>query len=52
MATPSQWKRMPGDVREWLRLQQAKSELPAPDKLLVETFEREGRNFIVIYGFE
>ncbi len=52
MATPSQWKRMPGDVREWLRLQQAKSELPAPDKLLVETFERDGRNFIVIYGFE
>jgi ATP-dependent Lhr-like helicase len=52
MATPSEWRRMPGDVREWLRLQQAKSELPGPDKLLVETFERDDRHFIVIYGFE
>jgi ATP-dependent helicase Lhr and Lhr-like helicase len=52
MATPSEWRRMPGDVREWLRLQKKRSELPSPDKLLVETFERDERHYIVIYGFE
>ncbi len=52
MATPSQWDRMPPDVHEWLHLQSEKSELPAPGMLLVETFERDKRHYIVIYGFE
>ncbi|MDO9487967.1 MAG: DNA ligase-associated DEXH box helicase, partial [Sphingomonadaceae bacterium] len=52
MANPSQWDRMPPDVHEWLHLQNERSELPAPGRLLVETFERDKRHYIVIYGFE
>jgi ATP-dependent helicase Lhr and Lhr-like helicase len=52
IATPAEWARMPPDVNEWLSLQQEKSELPGPDMLLVETFERDERHYIVIYGFE
>lgn len=52
IATPAEWGRMPPDVHEWLSLQQEKSELPGPDMLLVETFERDERHYIVIYGFE
>jgi ATP-dependent Lhr-like helicase len=39
-------------VREWLELQQERSELPAPDNLLVEIFPREGRWYTVAYAFE
>lgn len=52
IATPTEWGRMPPDVQEWLSLQQEKSVLPGPDMLLVETFERDERHYIVIYGFE
>ena len=52
MATPAQWDRMPPDVHEWLHLQNERSQLPAPGTLLVETFERDRRHYIVVYGFE
>jgi ATP-dependent Lhr-like helicase len=39
-------------VREWLDLQQRRSELPEPDGLLIETFPRAGRWFMVAYCFE
>ncbi|URW77088.1 ligase-associated DNA damage response DEXH box helicase [Sphingomonas donggukensis] len=48
----SQWRRFPADVREWLEVQDRRSVLPAPDQLLVETFEREGRHYMVAYSFE
>ena len=48
----SQWRRFPDDVREWLEVQARRSVLPAPDELLVETFEREGRNYMILYSFE
>ncbi|MBR0553299.1 ligase-associated DNA damage response DEXH box helicase [Sphingomonadaceae bacterium LXI357] len=47
-----QWARFPGDVREWLEVQQRRSVLPAPDQLLVETFPHEGRHYMVAYSFE
>ena len=47
-----QWSRFPPDVREWLEAQDRRSALPAPDQMLVETFPREGRHYLVIYGFE
>ena len=37
---------------EWLQLQQAKSRLPSADKLLVETFPRGDRTYLVAYCFE
>ncbi|WP_082594847.1 ligase-associated DNA damage response DEXH box helicase [Sphingomonas sp. Root710] len=49
---PSQWARFPDDVREWLEVQQRRSRLPAPDELLVETFPRDQRHYMVIYSFE
>jgi len=49
---PEQWPRFPPDVREWLEAQRARSILPAPDRLLIETFPREGRHYMVVYSFE
>ncbi|MBA2934023.1 ligase-associated DNA damage response DEXH box helicase [Sphingomonas sp. CGMCC 1.13654] len=49
---PEEWPRFPPDVREWLEMQQRRSVLPAPDKLLIETFPREGRHYMVVYSFE
>lgn len=50
--TPAEWSRFPDDVREWLEIQGRRSALPRPDQLLVETFPREGRNYMVAYSFE
>jgi ATP-dependent helicase Lhr and Lhr-like helicase len=47
-----QWARFPEDVREWLAMQDRRSILPAPGQLLVETFPREGRHYMVAYSFE
>ena len=52
MADRSQWHRMPPDVHEWLAIQEWRSLIPEPDQLLVETFPRDGREFMVVYGFE
>jgi ATP-dependent Lhr-like helicase len=46
------WGEFPPDVQEWLRLQAARSQLPGPDDVLVETFPRGGRWYMVIYAFE
>ena len=48
----SQWPRFPADVREWLEVQRFRSVLPAPGQLLIETFPREGRHYMVAYSFE
>ena len=49
---PAQWKALPDPVRQWLRMQERRSALPEPDGLLVETFPRGGRWFLVAYCFE
>jgi len=49
---PSQWSRFPSEVREWLEMQQRRSRLPAPGELLIETFPRDGRHYMVAYPFE
>jgi ATP-dependent Lhr-like helicase len=46
------WHLYPEPVQEWLRLQADRSALPGPDDLLVETFPRNGRWFLVAYCFE
>ncbi len=48
---PERWAEMPADVAEWLSVQQARSELPGLDDLFIETFPRDGRWFMVVYGF-
>ena len=52
LAEPGQWARFPDDVREWLEFQAKRSALPRPGQLLVETFRREGRHYMVAYSFE
>lgn len=52
LATPAEWPRFPPDVREWLEAQQARSILPDPGQLLVETFPHQGRHYMVAYSFE
>jgi len=49
---PGCWHAFPEDVQEWLRLQKHRSRLPGPDDLLVETFPRGGRWYMVVYAFE
>ena len=49
---PKAWKALPPPVREWLRLQGEASQLPPKDGLLVETFPRGGKWFLVAYCFE
>lgn len=49
---PAEWARFPADVREWLEVQAYRSRLPAPGRLLVETFPHEGRHHMVAYCFE
>ena len=52
LASPAEWARFPDDVREWLEVQRYRSVLPEPGQLLVETFPREGRHYMVAYSFE
>jgi ATP-dependent Lhr-like helicase len=49
---PKCWTAFPEDVQEWLRLQKYRSRLPGPNNLLVETFPRGGRWYMVAYCFE
>jgi ATP-dependent Lhr-like helicase len=52
LADPSSWNRLPTEVCEWLTLQDERSVLPGRDDLLVETFPRGGRTYLVCYPFE
>lgn len=49
--TPARWPEMPPEVAEWLEIQRLRSTLPGHDDLLIETFPRDGRWFMVAYGF-
>lgn len=49
---PDQWSGLPDQVREWFEIQRERSEIPPPDHLLVETFPRANRHYLVTYPFE
>lgn len=49
---PGKWHALPEQVRDWLELQKLRSRLPRADGLLVETFPRAGRYYLVCYPFE
>ncbi len=51
LQSPRSWDALPAHTADWLRLQAARSELPGPDRLLVETFARGGRRHMCVYGF-
>ena len=52
IADPGAWAALPGQVRDWLQLQSDKSDLPRAGDLLVETFPRANRFYLVCYPFE
>lgn len=49
---PKSWRQLPQQVREWLRMQALRSTMPKPDHLLVETFPRADKHYLVCYPFE
>ena len=46
------WRRLPDQVREWLEIQEWRSQLPGRRELLVETFPRANKYYLVCYPFE
>ena len=52
MSDSAAWAVLPPDVREWLGLQRRHSRIVAEDEMLVETFPRGRRYFLVAYPFE
>jgi Lhr-like helicases len=49
---PARWGALPDQVRDWLAIQREKSVLPKRGELLIETFPRASRFFLVAYPFE
>ncbi|MFA7413611.1 MAG: ligase-associated DNA damage response DEXH box helicase [Rhizobium sp.] len=49
---PARWRALPDQVRDWLEIQREKSELPKRGELLIETFPRASRFYMVAYPFE
>lgn len=45
------WPELPQHTSDWLGLQRRLSRLPEPDRLLVESFPRDGRENLCVYGF-
>ncbi|MBX8783991.1 ligase-associated DNA damage response DEXH box helicase [Ochrobactrum sp. GRS2] len=52
LADDKSWQQLPDQVRDWLQLQRDRSLLPAQNELLVETFPRQNRFYMVCYPFE
>jgi ATP-dependent Lhr-like helicase len=52
MTDQDHWQVLPADVREWLEVQRDRSVIPAEDEMLLETFARGKRHFMVCYPFE
>jgi len=52
LADPERWQALPDQVRDWLQIQDEKSLLPKRDQLLIETFPRGSRHYLVAYPFE
>jgi ATP-dependent Lhr-like helicase len=52
LQTQPSWELFPDQVRAWLQLQRGVSRLPGRDDLLVETFPRGERWYLVAYCFE
>ncbi len=46
------WARFPDDVKEWLEMQDWRSHLPAPGRLLVESFPHQDLAYTTYYTFE
>jgi ATP-dependent helicase Lhr and Lhr-like helicase len=52
ISDPAAWRALPGQVREWLEIQKWRSQVPGRRELLVETFPRADKHYLVCYPFE
>jgi ATP-dependent helicase Lhr and Lhr-like helicase len=52
VAHPQDWRELPAQVREWLEIQQWRSQMPGARELLVETFPRANKHYLICYPFE
>ncbi len=52
LAERGAWVKLPGQVSDWLRLQADFSVVPSADEMLIETFPRGQRHYLVCYPFE
>jgi ATP-dependent helicase Lhr and Lhr-like helicase len=52
LGAPASWRKLPDQVREWLDIQQWRSRVPARSELLIETFPRADKHYLVCYPFE
>jgi ATP-dependent helicase Lhr and Lhr-like helicase len=52
IARPQEWRDLPAQVREWLEIQEWRSQLPGQYELLVETFPRANKHYLICYPFE
>jgi ATP-dependent helicase Lhr and Lhr-like helicase len=52
ISDPNAWRQLPEQVREWLEIQKWRSQMPGRRELLVETFPRGNKNYLVCYPFE
>ncbi len=52
LADPKAWATLPAQVRDWLALQRFRSVLPKAHQMLVETFPRADKHYLVCYPFE
>jgi ATP-dependent Lhr-like helicase len=52
MFNKDHWAVLPLDVREWLEAQDQRSMIVGADEMLLETFPRGKRHFMVVYPFE
>ncbi len=52
LEAPGRWRDLPANVADWLFMQRRRSILPPVEGLLVETFPRGQKQFLVAYCFE
>ncbi len=52
ISDPRAWRQLPTQVCEWLEIQQWRSQMPGRRELLVETFPRADKQYLVCYPFE
>ncbi len=52
ISDPGGWSALPDPVRQWLDAQQHASLIPGPEEMLVETFPRAAKHYLVAYPFD
>lgn len=52
LSAPEKWRTLPQQVQDWLSAQRWKSVVPQAHQMLVETFPRADKHYLVCYPFE